>query len=55
MPRCNYAKGVDDLLENTHRALGLTLKRDEASALISMLDANGDNCIQCEELEVRRV
>lgn len=45
--------GVDDLLENTHRALGLTLKRGEAAALISMLDANGDNCIQCEELEVR--
>lgn len=49
----HFASGVDDLLENTHRALRLTLKRDEASALISMFDANGDNCIQCEELEVR--
>lgn len=43
---------MDDLLENTHRTLGLTLERDEAAALISMLDANGDNSIQCEELEV---
>lgn len=49
----NVSSGVDDLLENTHRALGLTLDRDEATALISVLDANGDRCIQCEELEVR--
>lgn len=49
------ASGVDDLLENTHRTLGLALERDEAAALISMLDANGDNCIQCEELEVSSV
>ena len=47
------AAGVDDLLDNTQRALGLSLDRGEAAALISMLDANGDSCIQCEELEVR--
>lgn len=40
------------MLENTNRALGLTLERGEATALVSMLDANGDKCIQCEELEV---
>lgn len=44
---------MDDLLENTNRALGLTLERAEATALISMLDVNGDKSIQCEELEVR--
>ncbi|CAM9135180.1 unnamed protein product, partial [Hapterophycus canaliculatus] len=46
------ALGVDDLLENTHRTLGLTLKRNDAAALVSMLDADGDNSIQCEELEL---
>lgn len=44
---------VDGLLENSYRALGLTLERGEAEALISMLDVNGDHAIQCEELEVR--
>lgn len=47
-----FTAGVDDLLENTNRALGLTLKRGEATALISMLDVNGDKSIQCAELEV---
>ncbi|CAB1100424.1 unnamed protein product [Ectocarpus sp. CCAP 1310/34] len=47
------ALGVDDLLENTHLALGLKLDRGEAAALVSMLDTNGDKSIQCEELEVR--
>lgn len=46
---------VDGLLENTHRTLGLTLKRDEAEALVSILDVNGDQAIQCEELEVRKL
>lgn len=53
MLRLQSTAGVDDLLDNTHRTLGLSLERSEAAALISMLDANGDNCIQCEELEVR--
>lgn len=44
---------VDGLLENSYRALGLSLDRSEAEALISMLDVNGDHAIQCEELEVR--
>lgn len=44
--------GVDDLLNNTHRALGLKLDRDEAASLISMLDVDGDQAIQCNELEV---
>lgn len=48
-----FAAGVDVLLENTNRALGLKLQRAEAAALISMLDVNGDKSIQCEELEVR--
>lgn len=47
-----FAAGVDDLLEHTNRALGLTLERGEAAALVSILDVNGDNSIQCEELEV---
>lgn len=44
--------GVDDLLKNTHRALGLKLDREEAASLVSMLDVNGDQAIQCNELEV---
>ncbi|CAM9683574.1 unnamed protein product [Ectocarpus fasciculatus] len=46
------ALGVNDLLENTHLALGLKLERGEATALVSMLDTNGDKSIQCEELEL---
>ncbi|CAM9456529.1 unnamed protein product [Ectocarpus sp. 6 AP-2014] len=46
------ALGVNDLLENTHLALGLKLDRGEATALVSMLDTNGDKSIQCEELEL---
>ncbi|CAM9393474.1 unnamed protein product [Ectocarpus sp. 13 AM-2016] len=46
------ALGVNDLLENTHLALGLKLDRGEAAALVSMLDTNGDKSIQCEELEL---
>lgn len=49
----NSMAGVNDLLENTHLALGLKLERGEAAALVSMLDTNGDKSIQCEELEVR--
>lgn len=49
----NSVAGVNDLLENTHLALGLKLERGEATALVSMLDTNGDKSIQCEELEVR--
>lgn len=43
---------MDDLLNNTYRALGLKLDRDEAASLISMLDVDGDQAIQCNELEV---
>ncbi|CBN75021.1 hypothetical protein Esi_0064_0075 [Ectocarpus siliculosus] len=46
------ALGVNDLLENTHLALGLKLDRGEAAALVSMLDTNGDKSIHCEELEL---
>lgn len=50
---CKIVADVDGLLENSYRALGLSLDRSEAEALISLLDVNGDRAIQCEELEVR--
>lgn len=52
--RKTITAGVDDLLDNTQRALGLRLQRDEAEALVSFLDVNGDQAVQCEELEVRK-
>lgn len=44
--------GVDDLLENAQRTLGLILDRSEAAILVSILDTNGDATLQCAELEV---
>lgn len=43
---------MEDLLKNTHSVLGLALKREEAEVVVSMFDVNGDQTIQCEELEV---